>query len=508
MTAVLRSTNFLTFKIPDNKKAHSYFKNVEARYWQLKHYLGFRLKTDEIILPWNTVYDDWRQTLAYIFKDYYKIVPSSVSAFCKDLYYICDTFEAPSYGKIVKMFSERTISEVLRMSNKKRLVEAESSSGKRARHFTPESELSDLCNNQEENIDEYETRSQEMNTILSNFRTYQHETRNILSENGIMDLSPTSEFMFPEEAHKFLTNFFSEKLNEDQWEEKLEGLMEVKGNPESFCQQSGENSGQDKFIIILKRFLLETLPILESAKDREMAEDEYMNTFVHPILKKALFDFLGSDIGNKAIKASAYRKTVMNQDGNADRADGIAYTTNQQNSYEISVTEGSRPYVIEMNKETNDFIQNARAEKDMINFAVTREVLHKRALPSYFRTFMVQVFEFNLRFYFMDYLAQYCIFEIETCEIPTDGEKPFSLLLFTGQLLTWALLVGKADKKFQESRNKRSSRLSNCNNIRKLVKLLHNNARKGKKKGYDDDQAYLSDIKFYHFIGKFIVLKH
>ena len=67
---------------------------------------------------------------------------------------------------------------------------------------------SDLCNSQEESIDEYdaeairnllnesETRSQEMNTILSNFRTYQHETRNILSENGIMDLSPTSEFFF------------------------------------------------------------------------------------------------------------------------------------------------------------------------------------------------------------------------------------------------------------------------------------------------------------------------
>ncbi len=108
--------------------------------------------------------------------------------------------------------------------------------------------------------------------------------------------------------------------------------------------------------------------------------------------------------GNKAIKASAYRKTVMNQSGNADCADGIAYTSNQ-NSYEISVTEGSRPYVIEMNKETSDFLQNARAAKDMINFAVTQEVLHKRALPSYFRTFMVQVFEFNLRFYFMDYLG-------------------------------------------------------------------------------------------------------
>ncbi|CAB4413785.1 unnamed protein product [Rhizophagus irregularis] len=255
MTAVLRSTNFLTFKIPDNKKAHSYFKNVEARYWQLKHYLGFRLKSDEIILPWNTVYDDWRQTLVYIFKDYYKIVPSSVSAFCKDLYYICDTFE----GTVVRENCEKFYNEFYQLNLDQQIAErirqidctvfssgAESSSGKRARHFAPESELkkisgqdheeyedenklnlsneeSDLCNNQEESIDEYdaeairnllnesETRSQEMNTILSNFRTYQHETRNILSENGIMDLKEIFEpidKMFPEEAHEFLTISF------------------------------------------------------------------------------------------------------------------------------------------------------------------------------------------------------------------------------------------------------------------------------------------------------------
>lgn len=97
----------------------------------------------------------------------------------------------------------------------------------------------------------------------------------------------------------------------------------------------------------------------------------------------------------------------MNQDGKEDRADGIAYTSNLQNSYEISVVEGSRPYVTEMNKETSDYIQNARAAKDMINYAVTQEVLHKRPLPSYFRTFMVQVFVFNIQFYFMDYLSMY-----------------------------------------------------------------------------------------------------
>ena len=102
---------------------------------------------------------------------------------------------------------------------------------------------SDLRNSKEESVEydveairnllnESETYSQEMNKISSRFRTYQHETRNILSENGIMDLSPTSEFVllyteeadydklifesidkiFPEKAHEFLTNFFSEVI--------------------------------------------------------------------------------------------------------------------------------------------------------------------------------------------------------------------------------------------------------------------------------------------------------
>ncbi|RHZ90270.1 hypothetical protein Glove_1g45 [Diversispora epigaea] len=279
----------------------------------------------------------------------------------------------------------------------------------------------DLPNNQEgveydeevkNLLDESEIRLPEFSAILTDFKTYQHEKKNILSENGIMDLSPCSEFVllhleetkyvtlikkvfepidkiFPDEADEFLINFFSEKLSEQQWEDKIESLMEV-------------NPKQNKFIIKLKRLIIETLPIFFDSyklmsdnplKNKDMTEEEYMNTYIHPILKKSLIRF--SDIryvpGSKAIKASTYRKTVMNQKGSADRADGISYTSNQQSSYEISVTEGSRPYVTEKNKDTCDFIQNSRAAKDMINFAVTQEVLHKRPLPSGFRTFMVQV---------------------------------------------------------------------------------------------------------------------
>ncbi|CAG8778367.1 32970_t:CDS:2, partial [Gigaspora margarita] len=55
--------------------------------------------------------------------------------------------------------------------------------------------------------------------------------------------------------------------------------------------------------------------------------------------------------------------------GNADRFDGIAYTTTEK-PYEICVVEGSRPYVVDDTKEMSDYVQNARAGKDIINYTV------------------------------------------------------------------------------------------------------------------------------------------
>jgi hypothetical protein len=63
----------------------------------------------------------------------------------------------------------------------------------------------------------------------------------------------------------------------------------------------------------------------------------------------------------------------MKQEGNADRSDGIAYTTTEK-LYEICVVEGSRPYVVDDTKEMSDYVQNARAGKDIINYTVVSEV--------------------------------------------------------------------------------------------------------------------------------------
>ncbi|CAI2185254.1 3502_t:CDS:2 [Funneliformis geosporum] len=74
----LRSTTYLRFVSPNFEGVHIYFKNVEAQNWQLKHYLHYRLKQDNVILSWMDVYDDWKKSLNVIIKNSTKKIPGSV----------------------------------------------------------------------------------------------------------------------------------------------------------------------------------------------------------------------------------------------------------------------------------------------------------------------------------------------------------------------------------------------------------------------------------------------
>ncbi|GBB92212.1 hypothetical protein RclHR1_19840002 [Rhizophagus clarus] len=349
-------------------------------------------------------------------------------------------------------------------------------------------------------LNELQQCSEKMASLVRSFQVYCDDFVNELIRNEIMDLTPSSEFvlrctdeddymqvlkeifepvdkLFPEVAIEFLEEFFSENCTHQQWDNKLENLLK----PE-----------EDPFLRKLKRFLFETLPAFLDAysllhnnplKNHDMLEDEFMNTYIHPVLKKALWRF--SDIryipGNQVIRASAYRKSIMKQEGNADRSDGTAYTTTEK-PYEICVVEGSRPYVVDDTKEMSDYVQNARAGKDIINYTVVSEVKLKRAPPLQFRSYMVQSIGLSLRFYFMDYLGIYRLFEIETCEIPTDLESVDLFPSFFRVVVTWALMVRGTDQEFRSVRNKRSARYSNAHNLRVLSKINHNKPRMGNTK--------------------------
>ncbi|CAG8626936.1 5252_t:CDS:10, partial [Funneliformis caledonium] len=321
-------------------------------------------------------------------------------------------------------------------------------------------------------LNEKQKCSKSMSNLIDNFQKYCADTKNEMTSNEIMDLKPTSEFvmrytkevdhiqvlkevfepvdkLFPDKGFYFLSEFFSEGCNYQKWQDKLETLL----LPE-----------EDPFLRKLKRFMFEILPIFfdvfdqlhdNPLKDHEMLEDE----------------------GNKAIDASYYRKLIMNQKGNADRSDGIAYTTNEKH-YEFCVTEGSKPYNVDFDKEIADYIQNARAGKDMLNFVVISEVKSKRVLPENFRVYMVQSYGLNLSFYFMDFLGTYRLFEVESCELPTDFIGVNLFPFFFRAIITWVLMIGETDSEFQRTRNKRNSRYSNAHNLWALSEIHHNQPRK------------------------------
>ncbi len=119
MTAVLRTKIYLNYKVPNEYDTFAYFKIVEAQFWQLKHYLGFRLKTDKVILPWSTVYNEWQKSLNLIAKNSIKKSPGCITVFCKDLLEICETFE----GSIVRQKCEEWYNEFYQRNLDKQVAE-------------------------------------------------------------------------------------------------------------------------------------------------------------------------------------------------------------------------------------------------------------------------------------------------------------------------------------------------------------------------------------------------
>ncbi|CAG8752031.1 15901_t:CDS:2, partial [Rhizophagus irregularis] len=100
MTATLRTTKYMHYTLPDSigeeTIVNEYFKKVEAQYWQLKHYLNYRLKNERVIIPWVQIYEDWLQSLKNIRGTNHKGMPGCVSSLCIELLNVTNSFEGVS----------------------------------------------------------------------------------------------------------------------------------------------------------------------------------------------------------------------------------------------------------------------------------------------------------------------------------------------------------------------------------------------------------------------------
>ncbi|CAI2187712.1 3692_t:CDS:2 [Funneliformis geosporum] len=120
MTTTLNSSTHLNFVSPNYEGVHSYFKKVEAQNWQIKHYLSYRLKEDEIILPWTAVYDDWQKSLNVLVKNRTKQIPGSVHGFCSNLLEIDDILKDSKdlYEEFHEQYLNLQISERIQLVDK------------------------------------------------------------------------------------------------------------------------------------------------------------------------------------------------------------------------------------------------------------------------------------------------------------------------------------------------------------------------------------------------------
>ncbi|CAG8554181.1 1006_t:CDS:10 [Funneliformis caledonium] len=483
------SVKYGVSKIPEEEEVHEYFKRIEARYWQLKHYLSFRLKVEETISPWSTVYSDWQQSLRFIFKDYGKNVPGSVSGFCKDLYNICETFE----GSIVRqgckkfydefyqrhidlqiaerlrildstIFSENKISEVLRISSKKRIVEdneeSSSSSEKRIRHeeyyvdnFVPElfqeehdyecygkeneSNSSAECSSpktipekrkQEDDESIMEIFGNEIECSDTMKKIY-FEYKKHCHENAIVDLRPRRNFSnnFLIKSLKIIIKKLSRELSGAEWQNKIDDLRP---------------KNDSKLMVATTRIIRRTLP-------------QFIKAFS-----------LGAF--NPLLDIKTIEKPHLNSYNHVKRecADGAGYMMGAD-KFQLVYVEGAKPKAKE-NKELAVAEKVARNLKTMFTSIVRETINNRRRIPNGMAVFGGQSFQLRIHLFYLDY-CEFCLHEIENANLPRDFTEMADFVWYYECILKWALLAYDMTVKFKEIRNqKRPSRQSYAKNIRLL----------------------------------------
>ncbi|CAI2195455.1 6346_t:CDS:2, partial [Funneliformis geosporum] len=466
MTAVLRSKTYLDFKVPNEQNIYVYFKSVEARFWQLKHYLAFRLKNDDTILPWSVVYDDWQVSLNRIAQNTIKKIPGCITAFCKDLLNICNTFEGSEIRQRCEelyddfyqrnldkriaerirlldttVFSEHKFSEFLRASGKKRTGENnEASSGEKRfqsheeydheEYHGKEILSSDVeCSNKNQDDEE------SIMKIFGNEIEYSETMRNIYLEHKKhypdynQEIEQKSGNLIPDNVHDFLVDFFSQELTEAEWQDKIDDLQSPKNDDKPKCD--------DKLLVATIRIIRRTLPQFIKAfslgafnplQDIQTIEKPHLNSYVHPCLEAALWHVARINYIFGEIPSQNHVKREC--------ADGAGYMSGAD-KFQLIYVEGARPKAKE-NKEFVDAEKIARNLKKMFSSIVRETINNRRRIPNGMAVFGGQSFGLRIHLFYLDYCGEFCLHEIENANLLRDYTEMADFVWYYECMLKWA----------------------------------------------------------------------
>ncbi|CAG8813958.1 4675_t:CDS:2, partial [Gigaspora margarita] len=137
-----------------------------------------------------------------------------------------------------------------------------------------------------------------------------------------IELSENYDKLIPDETHKFLVDFFSQDLTQQQWIEAIDNL-------------NIKDYNEDITKIAIKTFLLGHMNPLH---DKEILEHSFLNDYVHPCLKAALWNCANVYYTSREILSPNHVKY--------QKGDGIGFATNS-NKYQIVYVEGTRPYKVD-----------------------------------------------------------------------------------------------------------------------------------------------------------------
>ncbi|CAB4443696.1 unnamed protein product [Rhizophagus irregularis] len=173
--------------LPEEYHTHSYFKRIEANFWQLKHYLNFRLKNDEIIVPWNIELLEICETFEG------SAVRQSCEEFYNEFYQLNLDKQITERIKVLvtSIFSDRKSSKLLRnASNKKR-----SSESNKASSNCREKPGKSVINNEEEEMPNIESPLKKIKTAdrAENMDGCKENRMQSTSENSMISLETDDE---------------------------------------------------------------------------------------------------------------------------------------------------------------------------------------------------------------------------------------------------------------------------------------------------------------------------
>lgn len=233
--------------------------------------------------------------------------------------------------------------------------------------------------------------------------------------------------LIPDETHKFLVDFFSQKLTYKQWSKAIDNLN-IKEHREETTRMIIKmiTKSLDNF---LQAFALENMNPLHNI---EALEQPHLNDYIHPCIKSALWSCAEIYYTSGEIPSINHI--------NRQKGDGVGFTIDS-NKYQLVFVDGSRPYKVKARKELDDRIKIIKNLENMLLNIVKDRVKKRKLIIPDMEVFGVVSIELNLHLYALGFTDYYYIKEIDNATIPRDFSEMEEFIFFYESILKWALSV-------------------------------------------------------------------